>query len=174
MVGTVLTHKIWLLVKDLIERAGTYLSWGLAAVSDPPDPWQDLLYQVPHHPSEPALCTVQGPQSKSYWQNKIVFYFNFCVTTLAQDLSAPWALPCKIRHHPSLRTQWWYLQSGMTTQPSQIYQDDLSGRKIMILMTKLARECVVPAVQRWNIARAPRACSRKKFGRLRKDLWKSP
>ena len=27
--------------------------------------------------------------------------------------------------------------------------------------------------QRWNIARAPRACSRKKFGRLRKDLWKS-
>ena len=27
--------------------------------------------------------------------------------------------------------------------------------------------------QRWNIARAPRACSRKKFGILRKDLWKS-
>ena len=27
--------------------------------------------------------------------------------------------------------------------------------------------------QRWNIARAPRACSRKNFGRLRKDLWKS-
>ena len=28
--------------------------------------------------------------------------------------------------------------------------------------------------QRWNIARSPRACSGKKFGRLRKDLWKSP
>ena len=27
--------------------------------------------------------------------------------------------------------------------------------------------------QRWNIARAPRACSRKNFSRLRKDLWKS-
>ena len=28
--------------------------------------------------------------------------------------------------------------------------------------------------QRWYIAREPRACSRKKFGRMRKDLWKSP
>ena len=27
--------------------------------------------------------------------------------------------------------------------------------------------------QRWNIAPAPRACSRKKIGRLRKNLWKS-
>ena len=28
--------------------------------------------------------------------------------------------------------------------------------------------------QSWNIARALRACSRKKFGRLQKDLWKLP
>ena len=51
------------------------------------------------------------------------------------------------------------------------WQDNLVTNK---LETEERGGAGAEILQRWNIARAPRACWRKKFGRMRKALWKFP
>ena len=107
---------------------------------------------------------------KISWTNIFVFVFGpekniRSSLAVILDLLIFWPYKIKdfvknIKERIILQTQWiliidWF--RGLLLDP-------------LICLTNISR-CIF---QRWNIARAPRAYSRKKFGRLRKNLWKSP